>query len=137
MKESDADYLSDEVYDIISSIRDPEMPHTLEELRVVDPDLVDVKVDPAANLVNVEITWVPTTPTCGLALNIALCLRTKLDMEFSEKTRAKIDIFVQEGKHNDKKAIDKQVNDKERVSAAMENVHIREVVLGLIQDKRF
>ena len=112
------------------------MPHTLEELRVVDPELVKVVVDPASNLVNVEITWVPTTPTCGLALNIALCLRTKLNMEFSEAKRAKIDILVAENKHNEKAAIDKQVNDKERVSAAMENENVREVVLGLISDKR-
>ena len=112
------------------------MPHTLEELRVVDPELVEVKIDEGSDTCIVEITWVPTTPTCGLALNIALCLRTKLNQEFSERARAKIDIFVQEGKHNDKAKIDRQVNDKERVFAAMENEGIREVINGLIVDKR-
>ena len=41
----DSDYLSDEAYDIIRTIRDPEFPHTLEELEVVDPDLVKVTVN--------------------------------------------------------------------------------------------
>ena len=79
-------------------------------------------------MVNVSITWVPTTPTCGLALNIALSIRSKLEQQFTAKKWAKIDIFVQEGKHNDKAAIDKQVNDKERVAAAMENEHVRNAI---------
>ena len=107
LSKSDQDYLTDEVYDIISSIRDPEFPNTLEELKIVDPDLCDVQVDEELQLVYVKITWVPTAPTCGLATNIAICLRTKIDMEFSERHRSKIDIFVQEGKHENAEAINK------------------------------
>lgn len=35
-QERDADYFQEEAYDIIRTIRDPEFPHTLEELSVVD-----------------------------------------------------------------------------------------------------
>ena len=44
---------------------------------------------------NIKITWVPTIPECNLALTIALCMRTKLDQEFSIK-KAKLDIIGRE-----------------------------------------
>ena len=37
---TDEDYLREEVYDIIRTIKDPEFPCTLEDLNVVDLDLV-------------------------------------------------------------------------------------------------
>ena len=42
----DGDYFQEEAYDIISRIRDPEFPHTLEELNVVDQELIKVVVNP-------------------------------------------------------------------------------------------
>jgi hypothetical protein len=42
---------------------------------------------------------------------------------------------VQEGKHSIKDQIDKQVNDKERVLAAMENDSIISVIADLIKDR--
>ena len=33
----------------------------------------------------ITITWVPTIPECSLAMNIALCLRTKLFRDLSVK----------------------------------------------------
>ena len=103
----DSDYLADEAYDIIRTIRDPEFPHSLEELNVVDPDLVVVTVNEEHKMINFEVTWVPTTPSCGFALNIALCIRVKLQRELSVKQWAKIDIYVQEGKHDNKEGIDR------------------------------
>ena len=38
-------HLTEEVYDIIRTIKYPEFPRTLEELDVVDPDDVSVKID--------------------------------------------------------------------------------------------
>lgn len=38
-------HLTEEVYDIIRTIKDPEFPKTLEELDVVDPDDVFLKID--------------------------------------------------------------------------------------------
>ena len=83
-----------------------------------------------------EVVWVPTAPSCGFALNIALCIRTKLDRELSSAKWAKIDIFVQEGKHDNKAAIDRQVNDKERVFAAMENEDVRGAIEDLIKERQ-
>jgi len=85
--------------------------------------------------VNYGIVWVPTTPSCGFALNIALCIRTKLERELSVKQFAKIDIFVQEGKHDNKEAIDRQVNDKERVCAALENEDVKGAIEDLIKER--
>ena len=42
LDQTDVEYLTEEVYDIIRTIKDPEFPNTLEELDVVDPDLVKV-----------------------------------------------------------------------------------------------
>ena len=106
-QEGDADYFQEEAYEIIRTIRDPEFPHTLEELSVVDQDLIEVTVDQEHRQVHYSITWVPTTPSCGFALNIALCIRTKLERELSARQFAKIDIYVQQGKHDNKAAIDR------------------------------
>ena len=43
--------------------------------------------------------------------------------------------IVQEGKHSIKDQIDKQVNDKERVLAAMENDSIIQVIADLIKER--
>lgn len=41
---------------------------------------------------------------------------------------------MEEGKHSTKDLIDKQVNDKERVLAAMENEAVTAVIADLIKD---
>ena len=127
--------MADEAYDIIRTIKDPEFPHTLEELEVVDPDLVKVNINEEHRMINFEVTWVPTSPTCGFALNIALCIRVKLQRELSVKEWAKIDIYVQEGKHDNKEGIDRQVNDKERVFAALENEAVAGAIEELIKER--
>ncbi len=45
LDQTDVEYLTEEVYDIIRTIRDPEFPSTLEELDVVDLSLVNLKVN--------------------------------------------------------------------------------------------
>ncbi|TNV75530.1 hypothetical protein FGO68_gene7357 [Halteria grandinella] len=132
----DLDYLKEEVYDIIRTIQDPEKPLSLEDLGVVQDDLITVYQDSLDSPPTITIIWVPTTPDCHLATTIALCLRTKLFRELSCKD-AKIDILVQEGKHTIKDQIDKQVNDKERVLAAMENEAIRAAIEDLIKERTF
>ena len=51
-----------EVFDLIRKINDPEHPLTLEQLKVVS--LEDVEVDDAASRVRVEYT--PTIPHCSM-----------------------------------------------------------------------
>ena len=55
------DHLNGPFTDLIRSIKDPEHPHTLENLLVVSQGQVNMSKD----LVNVEFT--PTVPHCGAA----------------------------------------------------------------------
>jgi len=46
-------------------LKDPEHPYTLEQLKVVQPDLIWVEDTPAETLIRIEYT--PTVPHCSLA----------------------------------------------------------------------
>ena len=113
------------VFDLIRTIRDPEKPETLEDLDVVQEDLVQVQKLDQSYIVKVE--FVPTVPHCSLATLIGLCLRTKLDRELPSG-QFKIDLAVKEGTHSTAAEITKQINDKERVAAALENPNLKETV---------
>ena len=119
---------AEEVYDIIRNIQDPEHPHTLEELAVVSlaqVQVVDEDCDESPqSLVNVRFT--PTIPHCSMATLIGLCLRVKLLR--SLPSRFKISVQIEPGTHASEKAINKQLRDKERVCAALENKHLAGVV---------
>uniref|UniRef100_A0A6I8NNC3 Cytosolic iron-sulfur assembly component 2A n=1 Tax=Ornithorhynchus anatinus TaxID=9258 RepID=A0A6I8NNC3_ORNAN len=111
--------------DLIRTIRDPEKPNTLEELEVVTESCVKVKeVDEDDYLVIIRFT--PTVPHCSLATLIGLCLRVKLQRCLPFKH--KLEIYISEGTHSTEEDINKQINDKERVAAAMENPNLREIV---------
>ncbi|XP_015494442.1 cytosolic iron-sulfur assembly component 2A [Parus major] len=114
-----------EVYDIIRTIRDPEKPNTLEELEVVTENCVEVQ-EIGEDEYLVIIRFTPTVPHCSLATLIGLCLRIKLQrcLPF----RHKLEIYISEGTHSTEEDINKQINDKERVAAAMENPNLREIV---------
>ncbi|XP_043933633.1 cytosolic iron-sulfur assembly component 2A [Protopterus annectens] len=114
-----------EVYDIIRNIRDPEKPNTLEELDVVSESCVEVQELTDEDYL-VIIRFTPTVPHCSLATLIGLCLRVKLQrcLPF----RHKLEIYISEGTHSTEEDINKQINDKERVAAAMENPNLREIV---------
>lgn len=61
-------------------------------------------------------------------------LRTKLERNLVPG-QIKLDILVKEGTHNTEQDINKQINDKERVAAAMENPNLRETVDHCIEDE--
>ncbi|SCV67098.1 BQ2448_5744 [Microbotryum intermedium] len=86
---------SDEIFDLIRSITDPEHPLTLEQLAVVSAPQIHV-TDGTHPRVVVEFT--PTIPHCSMATLI--------------------------GRYQ----VNKQLNDKERVAAALENSHLVSVV---------
>jgi len=114
-----------DVYDLIKDITDPERAESLEELNVVYEDGVTVtSTGEDEFLIRVEFT--PTVPHCHLATLIGLCLRTKLQKCLIYKH--KLDIFIKEGTHSTAAEINKQINDKERTAAAMENPNLREMV---------
>merc|ERR1712004_367714 len=111
-----------EVYDLIRSINDPEHPLTLEDLNVLEQSRV--KVDNEHNVVSVEFT--PTIPHCSMATLIGLSIRVKLLRTLP--ARFKVDVAISPGTHASELAVNKQLADKERVAAALENTHLLEVV---------
>jgi len=111
-----------EIFDLIRGIKDPEHPHSLEQLNVAQRGLIGV--DDARGRITVRFT--PTIPHCSMATLIGLCIRVKLLR--SLPSRFKVDILISPGAHASEAAINKQLNDKERVAAALENDNLLRVV---------
>ena len=111
-----------EIFDLIREINDPEHPLTLEQLNVVTED--QIHVDDAKN--KVEVMFTPTIPHCSMATLIGLAIRVKLLRSLPD--RFKVDVMIRPGTHASEVAVNKQLADKERVAAALENSHLLEVV---------
>uniref|UniRef100_A0A087XA92 Cytosolic iron-sulfur assembly component 2B n=2 Tax=Poecilia TaxID=8080 RepID=A0A087XA92_POEFO len=110
------------VLHLIRSINDPEHPLSLEELNVVEQ--VRVKVNDTESTVSVEFT--PTIPHCSMATLIGLSIKVKLLRSLPD--RFKTDVHITPGTHASEEAVNKQLADKERVAAALENSSLLEVV---------
>ncbi|KAL7430853.1 hypothetical protein ACHAXM_002394 [Skeletonema potamos] len=131
---------SEEVFDIIRNIQDPEHPLTLEQLNVVRMDMVDVVDLSVANddatgdqvvgqkrkFSKVHVQFCPTIPHCSMATLIGLSISVKLLR--SLPPRFKVLVKIEPGTHVSEHAINKQLADKERVRAALENDHLLGVV---------
>lgn len=113
---------AEEVFEYIRNLNDPEHPLTLEQLNVVSVD--NIHVNDRENTVLVQFT--PTIPHCSMATLIGLCIRVKLIR--SLPTRFKVTVQIYPGSHQSEAAVNKQLNDKERVAAAIENGHLLDVV---------
>lgn len=111
-----------EIFDLIRSIDDPEHPLTLEQLNVVL--LNQISVDDEKSKIQVQFT--PTIPHCSMATLIGLCIRVKLLRSLPMRFKVKIEVYP--GSHASENAVNKQLNDKERVAAALENHHLLKVV---------
>jgi len=123
---------------LVRDIKDPEHPHTLEELNVVREDLITVKQvnrTGSEEELWIKIEFTPTVPHCSLATLIGLCLRVKLERTLQHAF--KLDIFVSEGTHSIEGDVNKQINDKERVAAAMENPDLRDMVETCIKEVEY
>ncbi|XP_022920742.1 MIP18 family protein galla-1 isoform X2 [Onthophagus taurus] len=127
------DELKFTIYDFIRTIKDPEKPNTLEELNVVYEDGVFILENTPTNVNVVRVEFNPTVPHCSLATLIGLCIRVKL--ERSIPYQIKLDIYIKEGAHATEHEINKQINDKERIAAAMENPNLREMVESCIKEE--
>lgn len=117
--------------DLISTISDPEHPHTLGQLSVIN--LADIHITPspsvrtapdALHTVLVEIT--PTITHCSLATVIGLAVRVRLERALPPNYR--VDIKMKEGSHAQDDQVNKQLADKERVAAALENDTLKGVI---------
>nr|GEX21963.1 protein AE7-like [Tanacetum cinerariifolium] len=111
-----------EIFDILLYIKDPEHPYSLEDLKVITEDAIEV--DDKRSYV--RVTFTPTVEHCSMATIIGLCLRVKLMR--SLPNRFKVDIRVAPGTHATEDAVNKQLNDKERVAAALENPNLVDMV---------
>lgn len=111
-----------EVFEHIRDITDPEHPYTLEQLNVVDDSLITV--DDTKGRVKVNFT--PTVAHCSMATLIGLSIRVRLMRALPQ--RFKVDIQVSPGSHSSEAAVNKQLNDKERVAAALENPNLLDMV---------
>ncbi|KAH7729220.1 Protein F45G2.10 [Aphelenchoides avenae] len=113
-----------EVFDYIRDINDPEHPYTLEQLNVVQEDLItvhDEEEDPW-----VDVSFTPTIPHCSLATLIGLSIRVKLARSLPRGMKCCVRITP--GSHSTEESINKQLADKERVAAAMENPNLMQTV---------
>ncbi|XP_049884413.1 MIP18 family protein galla-2 [Pectinophora gossypiella] len=116
------DFDEKEIFDLIRNINDPEHPLTLEELRVVQEE--NVFVNNKENTVEVHFT--PTIPHCSMATLIGLSIRVQLLRALP--SRFKVSVQVSEGTHQSEHAVNKQLADKERVAAALENNTLLQII---------
>ncbi|CAG9577683.1 unnamed protein product [Danaus chrysippus] len=113
---------SREIFDLLRNINDPEHPLTLEELRVIEER--NIYVDNKDNSVRVYFT--PTIPHCSMATLIGLSIRVLLLRALP--SRYKVTVEVSEGTHVSEHAVNKQLADKERVAAALENKNLVQII---------
>jgi metal-sulfur cluster biosynthetic enzyme len=110
-----------EIYDLISTIADPEHPLSLGSLAVVNlPDIhILPPVSPLSAISTVLVEITPTITHCSLATVIGLGVRVRLEQALPPRYR--IDVRIKKGTHSTDEAVNKQLGDKERVAAALEN----------------
>lgn len=118
-----------EIFELIRHINDPEHPLTLEQLNVAQLENIQVqdngKGDHKASS-TVDVTFTPTIPHCSMATLIGLCINVKLIRSLPR--RFKVRVTITPGTHATEDAVNKQLNDKERVAAALENGALLRVV---------
>jgi len=83
----------------------------------------------------VSVEFTPTIPHCSMATLIGLSIRVQLLRSLPE--RYKVDVSISPGSHTSEQAINKQLADKERVAAALENDNLIEVVNQCLTPKNF
>jgi metal-sulfur cluster biosynthetic enzyme len=126
-----------EIYDLISTISDPEHPLSLGQLAVVN--LPDIHITPSPRpgtpastdgLVHVRVEITPTITHCSLATVIGLGVRVRLEQALPPNYR--IDVRVKENTHSQDDQVNKQLGDKERVAAALENQDLKRMLDSML-----
>ncbi|KAL8708302.1 MAG: hypothetical protein Q9220_006777 [cf. Caloplaca sp. 1 TL-2023] len=107
--------------DLISQIQDPEHPLTLGSLSVVNlPDIYLTPTLPSTpQITTVTVLVTPTITHCSLATVIGLGVRVRLEQALPPRFR--VDVRIKEGTHSTAESVNRQLGDKERVAAALEN----------------
>ncbi|PMD20825.1 hypothetical protein NA56DRAFT_645982 [Hyaloscypha hepaticicola] len=124
-----------EIYDLIAPISDPEHPLSLESLGVVKlqdchlispPDLTNPS---ALSRVLVELT--PTVSHCSLATVIGLGVRVRLEQALPPSYR--VEVKIKKDTHSQAEEVNKQLADKERVAAALENDNLMSILRNMMK----
>ncbi|KAK4066442.1 hypothetical protein HDV62DRAFT_318602 [Trichoderma sp. SZMC 28011] len=126
-----------EIYDLISSITDPEHPVSLGQLSVVN--LPDIHITPSPALgvpspntiVQVTVELTPTVTHCSLATVLGLGVRVRLEQVLPPNYR--VEVICKENSHSQDDQVNKQLSDKERVAAALENDSLRSVLDKMLE----
>jgi metal-sulfur cluster biosynthetic enzyme len=114
----------EEIWLLLRTIRDPEYPFTLAQLRVVSPGFI--RVFDKARIVS--ILFKPTVPHCSLSTLIGLAIRVRIMNDFLVDPAWKLIVQIVPGSHELRHEINKQLMDKERIAAAAENPHVMKIV---------
>ncbi|KAL3107006.1 hypothetical protein niasHT_019402 [Heterodera trifolii] len=122
-----------EIFEHIRDINDPEHPYTLEQLNVVQEELIQVSADPTDPFVDVRFT--PTIPHCSMAALIGLAIYAKLRRSLHPSM--KICVRISPGSHSTEESINRQLADKERVAAAMENNNLMQTINACLRPREF
>lgn len=115
-----------EIFELIRDIKDPEHPLTLEELNVVREDQITIDLEQKC----VDIEFSPTINRCSMAPLIGISIIVKLLRTLPEQM--KVNVRISSGTHDAEEAYNKQLNDKERVAAALENANLLSIINGCI-----
>lgn len=114
---------SQEIFESLRHLTDPEHPNlSLEQLKVVEAGHVWVNEETST----VFVRFTPTVPTCSVATLIGLTIKAKLLRSLPQ--RFKVDVEITPGTHNTEDQVNKQLADKERVAAALENPALRNLI---------
>ncbi|KAI1160721.1 FAM96B protein [Nemania serpens] len=125
-----------EIYDLISTISDPEHPLSLGQLAVVNLPDIHITPSPSAaadpdTLTQVLVKITPTITHCSLATVIGLGIRVRLEQALPPNYR--VDVMIKEGTHSQDDQVNKQLADKERVAAALENATLKGVLDKMLE----
>lgn len=124
-----------EIYDLIATMSDPEHPITLGSLAVVSLPDISIKPTipnrPSSSLQTVTVLITPTIQHCSLATVIGLGVRVRL--EESLPPRFRVDVRIKEGTHSTADEVNKQLADKERVAAALWNPTLQSFIKKMLE----
>lgn len=99
----------------------------LQDVHLISPP--DITNPAALSRVLVELT--PTVTHCSLATVIGLGVRVRLEQALPPSYR--VEVKIKEGTHSQADEVNKQLADKERVAAALENDNLMGILKKMMK----
>jgi hypothetical protein len=99
----------------------------LQDIHLTSP--LDLTNPAALSRVLVELT--PTVTHCSLATVIGLGVRVRLEQALPPSYR--VEVKIKKGTHNQSEEVNKQLGDKERVAAALENASLMKILRDMMK----